>query len=470
MRFFNILTVYAYIISLFLHLNNVISIYEKGLGIPSMSARFLFILFLFGVLLLLPIVSQKIVVRRSLILLATFYIYWLSKLVLDMPRTVDNLILYTLTDQHGTLLYYLLGFMAAVSIRSLFVNVCQSTGAFNFFTLTFTLYLAICNLILFRHCLLLSGSLATGMLIISNYGNNGLELVRQYQVVGDILLVNLLITSVFTVFLVQLTFLTREFLFQFWVLLLTICYSAIAIMTLYICLVTGANKSTVAVIVVSLLTLATFFITQTSRVKELLQNRLSQLQLKNFFRPSTLLPLVPRISLMLVILILIVLALIYYLDLDIEKTRVFNFGRGGTNSSLEIRNQFLQDYFLLHWTYSPIFGNMYVDGLTSGHGTYVHSFAGYLLTHTGIVGFTVFWFYIFFATKELLHRPCIYEVRSQTAVISNSLKMYLLALTLFFLLFASIATHIGWTVVWFVMGFTFSPISFIPKLKFSKVI
>jgi hypothetical protein len=239
-------------------------------------------------------------------------------------------------------------------------------------------------------------------------------------------------------------------------------------MTLYICLITGANKATVAVVLVLLLTLS--FVTQNLGFnKELRQNSLSQSPIKGRFRLTTLISFSTKTALLLLVVTLLVLTLTHYLGLDIERTRIFNFGAGGQNSSLEARAEYFQWYFMLHWNYSPIFGNMYVDGLTSGHGTYVHSFPAYLLTHTGIVGFTVFCLYAFFATKELLYRPCIYEVGVQTAIISNSLRNYSLALIIIFFLIASAGTHIGWTVLWFVMGFAFSPVFFIPKLKFSKV-
>ena len=123
-----------------------------------------------------------------------------------------------------------------------------------------------------------------------------------------------------------------------------------------------------------------------------------------------------------------------------------------------------------HWTFSPIFGNMNVDAETTGRGTYSHSVPAYLLSHTGVVLFILFCFYIFFATKELLHKPCIHQVGGQTELISNSFRVYSLALMICIFLLSSVATHLPWITLWFVMGFTFSPIGFIPRLKFFKVI
>lgn len=465
MKFLTIITIYAYVTSFFLHLNNVISIYEKGLAIPPFiwSLR---IVFLFGMLIFLPIVFRKIVVRRSLIFLAGFYTYWLAKVTLDMPTPINYLVLYTLTDRGGTLLYYLLGFMTSLSVRWLCVSVCQSTRAFNFFAVTLTFYLATTSLILIKQCLAISKSLVYGLLIISNYNNNNVQVIRDYQIVGDLLVVNLLITSIFVIFSLKLIFLTRKFLFQFWLLLLTIGYSTIVITTLYICLIAGANKASLSAVVISLLTVVIAFITQNSRVKNLLQTGLSQLRLKNWFSLSVLF----RIILILVFVILLISALTYYLDFDIEKTRIFNFGSGGVNSSLEARDKIFQNNFMKHWTFSPIFGNMNVDAETTGRGTYSHSVPAYLLSHTGVVGFIMFWFYIFFATKELLHKPCIHQVGGQTELISNSFRVYSLALMICIFLLSSVATHLPWITLWFVMGFTFSPIGFIPRLKFFKVI
>ncbi|MCZ2207138.1 hypothetical protein [Cylindrospermopsis raciborskii] len=291
-----------------------------------------------------------------------------------------------------------------------------------------------------------------------------IDTVREYQIVGDLLTVSLLITSLFVIFLVRLILFLKKRLFQFWVCLFAIGYSTIFLMTLIICIIIGANKATVCVVMITTCTVISASFTQDSELVKLL------LSPKKWFNLSRVVRVILGLVLPTTILIVAALALVTlvnYFGYDFEKTRFFNFGEGGVNSSLAARNELAELNFLKHWMYSPIFGNMNVDAETTGRGTYVHSLPLYLLTHTGIVGFTMFFLYIFFATKELFYSPCIYQVKGYPLLISNSLRIFSSLITLALLVFSAVSVTLSWIPLWFVMGLTFAPIGFVPKLGFS---
>ncbi|MGC8453688.1 MAG: hypothetical protein ACL9RN_11840 [Cylindrospermopsis raciborskii] len=455
MSILNILITFVYMISFSINLHSRIDTYEQGLIFKSFSLSLATVFFL-GAITLFPVIFDRIVFRRSLFLLAIFYVYYLCKIVTDIPsRSVLNtLIAYTLTDRGGTLLFYLLGFMTGFALRRSFVSCCLSPRGLNFFVLGFTVYLAITNFVLIDKCLSLSRLLRTDFVIIETTINT----VREYQIVGDLLTISLLITSLFVIFLVRLILFFKKRLFQFWVCLFAIGYSIIVTATLFICIITGANKATLSVVMVATCTVIAALFNQDSK---LVKPPLSNLK---WFSMSLAVRVTLRLVLPITVLILAALALVNYANYfgyDLEKTRLFNFGEGSVNSSLVARNELAELNFLRHWRYSPIFGNMNVDAETTGRGTYVHSVPLYLLTHTGIVGFTMFFVYIFFATKELFCLPCIYQVRGYPLSISNSLRIFSSLITLALFLLSTVSVILSWIPLWFVMGLTFAPIGFV---------
>ena len=155
------------------------------------------------------------------------------------------------------------------------------------------------------------------------------------------------------------------------------------------------------------------------------------------------------ISLFIVFVLLV--GLINFFDIDLDQFRIFDFGSGDV-SSVSSRLA-LWDNFLIHFDYNPIFGNMAVDALTTGEGTYVHSFIATLLTHLGIVGFIFFFIYLFVAIKEKLKS-------SNNLYVNNLFALYSLIVFAGIFAIASFGTFITWIPLWFLLGLIFPPIVF----------
>lgn len=146
------------------------------------------------------------------------------------------------------------------------------------------------------------------------------------------------------------------------------------------------------------------------------------------------------------ILIFISIALLLYLfhkevlsifNIDKYSLRIFGFGTG-SYSSFESRIEIFKDNFLLHFSYNPLFGNMAVDEITTGKGTYVHSLIS-LLTHTGILGAFLF----------IMHIYRIFKTdNNQSTPLS---RLYLL--TILVTISLSLAsTFFLWIPMWFSLG------------------
>jgi hypothetical protein len=123
----------------------------------------------------------------------------------------------------------------------------------------------------------------------------------------------------------------------------------------------------------------------------------------------------------------------------------------GKISSLGSRKTILSN-FPIHFTYSlstPLVGNMQVDTLTTGTGSYAHSFLLSILSHLGIIGFSIIVIYLCFALKELLRQ-------TDVGIYTNGIKIYKVLLFCFSFLIANIANFFTVINLWFLIGLLFS--------------
>jgi len=76
--------------------------------------------------------------------------------------------------------------------------------------------------------------------------------------------------------------------------------------------------------------------------------------------------------------------------IDVTRHRMFGFEQSTlANTSVESRFEILIANFLVHLEYAPLFGNFFVDRLTTGGGSYAHSLLA-ILPHLGVTGAAVF--------------------------------------------------------------------------------
>jgi hypothetical protein len=153
-------------------------------------------------------------------------------------------------------------------------------------------------------------------------------------------------------------------------------------------------------------------------------------------------------------------AALLLLAIDPSRLRITGFGTGRVRS-LESRLD-LWSNFPTHFADSPLLGNMLVDAETTGQGTYVHSFAAMLLTHTGVVGFLLFATAVVLAIASLLRRPAqppLLEPPGRgraEGIVAAGLLVVVLGI-------AALGTAITWAPAWFVLGLAAPPLIFEPR-------
>jgi hypothetical protein len=149
--------------------------------------------------------------------------------------------------------------------------------------------------------------------------------------------------------------------------------------------------------------------------------------------------------------VIILLFSIKLIGIDVSTLRIGNYGEGRI-SSIETRHD-INSAFFIHFFYSPetpIWGNMQVDTLTTGVGSYMHSFLLSILTHLGMFGLGIIVIFLYLSFKELLQKgvPGIYI---------NGIKMYKTLSFCCFFIIANKAYFFNAISFWFLIGLFFSP-------------
>jgi hypothetical protein len=138
--------------------------------------------------------------------------------------------------------------------------------------------------------------------------------------------------------------------------------------------------------------------------------------------------------------------------LEARQFRIFGFEDGVYLRSLESRFEILQSNFITHFAYNPWLGDLRVDELTTGEGTYAHSLIS-LFSHLGIVGGLLFALYLVAIFREA-RRP------SPSALPfygSPDLGLFKLVIMAGVIGFACIATFFRWLPLWACLGFFYGP-------------
>ena len=141
-----------------------------------------------------------------------------------------------------------------------------------------------------------------------------------------------------------------------------------------------------------------------------------------------------------------------YTNLSIEQFRIFGFSQRSLIYPLLARIDLFEQNFLIQFAYSPVFGNLRVDDLTTGSGSFAHSLIS-ILSHLGIVGGTLFCLYISSLYRELKKAPPF----SAWFYTDSDLGVFRIILGLLILGYALVGTFFTWMPLWFSLGLLYPP-------------
>ncbi len=410
-----------------------------GEGSPALSVL-VFSVLLGGLIVLEILLNQNVYIKKSFLVLILFFIYFIVNITLNRPNDLKALLLAT---SGGIILFYILGSLVSINLLYIKEKILNSNQFLNIFNFFYTV-LTIIFLVLFLDTFItLMANVRTDLFLLA-------DLDGMYQRPGAFLVISFFIYSFMTAFFLFVNKYAKKSKFMVLITLIIFgLYCLLTIVGMLLSQLIGSNNTLVNL--GGLLFATTIFYIFINFTKA--ENLLSQIKLnvKKIFFSKLSSKLFGSIFISLFIVFVLLVGLINFFDIDLDQFRIFDFGSGDV-SSVSSRLA-LWNNFLIHFDYNPIFGNMAVDVLTTGEGTYVHSFIATLLTHLGIVGFILFFIYLFIAIKEKLKS-------SNNLYVNNLFALYSLIVFAGIFAIASFGTFITYTPIWFLLGLLFPPIVF----------
>ncbi len=395
-------------------------------------------------------VRQSILIRRSTLFLLLFFTYFIFRIVVDIDE-IEKLKGNTFGTTGGIILFYIVGTLVAIVIGQHEKNAYKVKNYYKYFSLFFIGYLMMSCYLLLSIFFEMSSMLRMDIFLIElNEEASG-----HYQRPGNFLIISYLILITLYAQFISLRQTRRSLswirLTSFAVFSLFIIYTLIS---LFVAQMFGSNIAAVLIAGLAIIVVTILILLWSKSVRNYLTVVPITFKLLIFSKLSS------RLIFFFVLGIAILIGLIFttggYLDIDLTTINLVDFG-SGTISSVSNRLDLLSN-FIIHFKYSPLFGNMNIDCLTTGCGSYVHSVFASLLTHTGLLGFLLFAFYLLLVIKEVFKVNA--SLQDKIFITSNIYKLFTVLFFLAILALGVIGTFLTWSVLWFAFGLLLTAVQF----------
>lgn len=411
---------------------NIMFIGEGSLSLELLA----FSVIIGAVLIILEMFSrQKIYIKKSFLFLVMFFTCYISNIILNRPNDLKAMAIAT---TGGIILFYILGSLLSINFLYIKEKVLISNkllNVFNFFYLIFSIIFIILLLNTFTTHL---ATVRSDLFLVA--GN------ADYQRPGSFLSISFYIYSfIFAFFLFTNKYAKKN---KTLILILFVFYCVAAIVGMALSQLFGSNNALVNIGGCLFATVIFFISIRSKTIEKRVSN--TKLNIKKIVFGKLGKKLFSFVLVAFFIFLVVFIVAVNMLDVDLNKLRIIGFGKSEV-TSLASRLALLDNFFV-HFGFNPIFGNMSVDKLTTGEGSYVHSFVLSLLTHLGIIGFILFFTYLFIAIKEVFNNKNNFYV-------NNLLLLYKLVVFAGIFAIATVSVFITWVPLWFLLGFFFPPIT-----------
>ncbi|MDP0589319.1 MAG: hypothetical protein QS748_09070 [Candidatus Endonucleobacter bathymodioli] len=385
----------------------------------------------FCLILYQAIKSNKICIRRSAVVLILFLIYTSNRIIIDI-EDISRLKHYLLANYGGMITFYVLGSFLTLVLNYFIHIVSNDKNELKKIVYIYLLYI-----------------LSHSYFLIDAYGHSiqGVTsnvFVRingwNYQRSASFLMINFIFSSVLFIYIRLLS----QDRFKKTILLSSMILYMNMLIAMVLSLLIGSNNGAVTITGI-------LFLTMLIQISLSFKEH-SYILFKYNLKPQSLFfglasrKLYASMFILLVSFILCASLVMFFITIDLSTFRLFGSVTGHI-SSVTSRIELLSN-FLVQFNVSPIFGNIIVDRLTTGDGTYVHSTIASLLTHLGLIGFFIFMLYIILSFKELYRGK-------QYLFVTNGLRIYSTLLFMGVFLIAFTSVFFTWHPLWFLFGCIF---------------
>lgn len=433
---------------------NVENFRSGGVGTIFLIA---FIILSFSNFILQIIINYKaIIFRKILFLILFFFIFFIVKILIDL-RNNSEISSFTFGTTKGIITAFFIGICMTLNIQYLIRSFHSSKIYGNLIIIMVLILFIFYGLLLYKTINIFLADIREDIFLISDgkakYQRPGILMIMSYTFLSIIFLVsNYLCKPKFNIVRISI------------LIALNAIYVIITFAIIVLSQLIGSNSAVLFVLMIFfpsfILNLIGFI--KPKKLKSITNNNLDK---KSIFgiKWSYILK---KTLLALILFSIIVAVVIQQSNFDITKTRLLGYGKG-ENNSINSRVKIIQENFITHISYNPIFGDFEVDRKTTG-GFYIHSFIISIQTHLGLIGLIFILLILFFMwnslrySKNILVCDYVYDVS-----LKKLFRIYLLILLVIFFVFSSLTTFLTWMPIWMLFGLISSPI-FIQESKIKK--
>lgn len=426
--------------------SNVKAIGEPGVNIEVLALFVTCYLALF-IWRLFTFLERPYVDRWPLFFLLLFIVYFAVRTVVD----VDSFAFfkaYFVSTSGGVVLFLLLGVVTSFIIVQSHHNY-LSSHKYLYVLYLITLAYAIVSFVqLFSVYLEFAARLREDVFLIADA--NG-----RYQRPGDFLIISLIILLTVYSLVSSVNQRVDNFCPKWIMPALAVVVYFSGVFTIIIGVMIGSNKTPVLAAGLLVSVFSVSLLAYSTRAKKHFYKEMVGFKRLFIGKTQMIIGLLFVVGIVINTLVLVLVTLITtsIMGVDLTMSRLGGYGGLGnleSLSSVSSRIDLLSNFYI-HFSYEPFWGNMRVDCITTGCGSYVHSFMGSLLTHTGMVGFFLMAAFILLAYEKRLRAQSL-RVEKTTNLTNNFFNLYQIVLFSNVLLMAMVGTFFTWIIIWFVIG------------------
>lgn len=421
----------------------------------SVNLMLLVVVFAIGVVLFVSRLafSEYLFVRPSFAFLGLFLCYFIFRVVVD-TASMDLLKSYGFATSGGIVLYFCMGVLVSNFLKKNYRNAISSAFFGKIYVLSLTIFSLMSLFSLIFVYVALSPNLRDDIYLLS--GPVGL-----YQRPGNFLVIGFLIYSLLCMQAVLIAGGFKGVLLRCLPVILIFSYVTYFSVSLLISQMLGSNNAAIVIFALGVIIFLLVFISRSKKFRFGLETK--RLNFSSLFFGFVGRKIFLGAFMGLVVSMLFVYFASFYLGIELAETRLGGFGSGEIPVSVSSRLELLGNFFT-HFSFSPLYGNIIVDDLTTGGG-YVHSFLLSILTHMGLVGFFLVVAYIVNMYIDLMKVNDLCCGSSNQKFSESVYRLYSLMTISVMLVISCFANFFVNAGTWFAIGLFFTGVYFKPKLK-----
>jgi len=363
-----------------------------------------------------------------------FIFYVLFRSLIDF-QGIGEFVSYAISPGGGILIYVLIGSFL-IAQKKLFLDIANVSAYAKLVLMTLIFFL-----ILFIVALLQ---------IIDNLSQTVflLDILQgSYQVPGKALII----------IIIYLQFLILELNFRKKSAPISgLIFFIIAMIALFLSQAYGSNTAFVVIFFLLCNFYLFKFLKNRTKIRKLLSLPIPQRIGFSFFSRSFQSLMLGQLFWVVITLIVFASVLVFFFFEQLSLFRIFSFGDFSRYDSISSRYDLLAN-FIPQAEYHLLFGHLDSDSLTTGEGTYPHSFILSIISHTGIMGLLIFLMFFLMFMKTIFKS----SEYSSFDIETKKIKSYVAFSTFSILfLYANAATFFAWVPIWFFFGCTIDMFSF----------